>query len=289
MPQWEANQLAGNIRNWASEGEAAGSVAINELHRMAVNIAEGRAAIPPKVIALSEQPKPAPMAAPATALMFLTQHVGWYDAEGGRHRAASMNDAELPLHLIAKARAIGAAHDITSPLRKQHHGSKTSAPPEWHWVKWLNEDPKAKSHVEPVLHSAFAPHPDYVNAKPKTFTVKTAPAEPMAATRSMEDDGTVEVVLSRGTAVTRFYGREVLEISTDAINLNRIKAGCAPLLDSHRQDSIFAAVGRIDSAWVEKQDTPRAALVGQLAFHETREGKIAERMVARGEISAVSI
>ncbi len=105
----------------------------------------------------------------------------------------------------------------------------------------------------------------------------------------IEDDGSVQVTLSRGTSVQRFYGREELEISADAIDLKRVKAGCAPLLDSHRQDTIFAAVGRIDSAWVEKEGTPRAALVGQLAFHETREGKIAQKMVARGEISAVSI
>ena len=54
-----------------------------------------------------------------------------------------MHDAELPLHLIAEARAIGAAHDITSPLRKQNHGSRTSAPQEWHHCRVLNDDPRA--------------------------------------------------------------------------------------------------------------------------------------------------
>src|SRR5229473_1153006 len=96
----------------------------------------------------------------------------------------------------------------------------------------------------------------------------------LAPSTYIEDDGTVQVTLSRGTSVQRFYGREVLEISTDAIDLTRVESGAVPLLDSHRQDTIFAMVGRVDSAWIEKANTPRAALVGQLAFHATREGKI---------------
>jgi hypothetical protein len=45
--------------------------------------------------------------------------------------------------------------------------------------------------------------------------------------------------LSRGSPVTRFYGTEILEISGRAIDLSRVEAGVAPLLDSHRQDTVL--------------------------------------------------
>src|ERR1700730_13724324 len=69
-----------------------------------------------------------PKSAPTTITIFLTQHVGWFDTEGGKHSASSMNDVTLPLHLAAKAKQIGAGHDINSPLRKQHGGSTVAVP-----------------------------------------------------------------------------------------------------------------------------------------------------------------
>ena len=36
---------------------------------------------------------------PTTQRLFLTQHLAWYDSDGDKHRAPSMHDGELPLHL----------------------------------------------------------------------------------------------------------------------------------------------------------------------------------------------
>jgi HK97 family phage prohead protease len=99
-----------------------------------------------------------------------------------------------------------------------------------------------------------------------------------------EDSRTVDAVLSRGSPVKRFYGTEQLEISKAAIDVSRIESGGIPLLDSHRQDGIVSALGRVVRAWIEK-----GALLGTLKFNETPEGEKAEQMVARGEIGAVSI
>jgi hypothetical protein len=133
-------------------------------------------------------PKPsAPPPPPTTQRLFLTQHVAWYDEQGGRHRAPSMHAAELPLTLIAKARQSGAAHDLNSDIQRKHGGTKTSAPPAWEHCKWLNENPLAKSNVEPILHSLspqFEPHP-----KPRQTihgTMPTQAVQPMTATRSNE-------------------------------------------------------------------------------------------------------
>jgi phage head maturation protease len=90
----------------------------------------------------------------------------------------------------------------------------------------------------------------------------------------------VECVISAGAAVTRFYGREVLEISRSAIDLSRIPV---PLLDSHSQGSISAVLGRIDSAWING-----GQLHGRIIFAQTQQGREAEAMIRRNELSAVS-
>jgi hypothetical protein len=92
-----------------------------------------------------------------------------------------MHDANLPLTLVAKARAIGAAHDLKSDIRSKNHGSKTSAAPEWAHVKWLNSDPKAKSAAEPIVHSAFEKHPNVRPAYSGTM-------QPQTATRTLPTD-----------------------------------------------------------------------------------------------------
>jgi Caudovirus prohead serine protease len=101
-----------------------------------------------------------------------------------------------------------------------------------------------------------------------------------------EDAGTVIATLSRGSPVKRIYGVEQLEISKRAIDLSRLGPDVAgiPLLDSHRQDSITSIVGRIVRAWIEG-----GALLAKLMFAETQQGIRAKEMVARSEISSVSI
>ncbi len=94
---------------------------------------------------------------------------------------------------------------------------------------------------------------------------------------------TVDAVLSVGSPVKRFYGTEVLRIDQESIDLSRLRQGSVPVLDSHNQQGISAALGRVKQAWISQ-----GALMGKLSFHQTPEGRKAEGMVARGEITGIS-
>jgi phage head maturation protease len=89
-----------------------------------------------------------------------------------------------------------------------------------------------------------------------------------------------QCVISTGAPVDRFYGREVLQISQDAIDLSRVPC---PVLDSHSQASVADVLGRIDSAWIRN-----GQLFGKIIFAQTPRGRLAEGMVARGELSGTS-
>src|ERR1700682_2192606 len=92
------------------------------------------------------------------------------------------------------------------------------------------------------------------------------------------EDHSCECIISAGASVDRVYGKEILLISQSACDLSRIPV---PLLDSHSQASVIAAtLGRIDSAWISD-----GKLCGRIVFAQTRNGKIAEGMISRGEIS----
>jgi phage head maturation protease len=93
-------------------------------------------------------------------------------------------------------------------------------------------------------------------------------------------DHTAEAVISAGASVDRIYGREVLEISRAAIDLSRLPV---PLLDSHNQTSIDNVLGTIESAWIAG-----GKLHGKIRFAQTPRGRLAEGMVARGELSGIS-
>jgi HK97 family phage prohead protease len=56
-----------------------------------------------------------------------------------------------------------------------------------------------------------------------------------------------------------------------------------PLLDSHNQFGINNLLGKITSAWFEG-----GALLGQIKFNRTEQGRKAEKMVSRGEVTGVS-
>jgi hypothetical protein len=177
---FEANQIGGYLRNCASEIEAAGIATIGSLRSYAAGIISGQFPIPQEP-GVTQPAKPTPTPAPTTALMFLTQSLAWYDDKGAKYRAPATHDCELPLTLIAKARQLGAAHDLNSDVRRKNHGIKTSAPPEWAHCKWLNDDPKAKTDVEPILHSAFEKHP---NVRP-AYTGTMRQPQTGTATRSL--------------------------------------------------------------------------------------------------------
>jgi phage head maturation protease len=111
--------------------------------------------------------------------------------------------------------------------------------------------------------------------------MKTANATPLsydAATHSCD------AVLSKGSPVDRFFGREILRIAPSAVDVSRVLAGSAPLLDAHQGSSINHVLGRISKTWFAD-----SALWGRLVFAETPNGQLAEGMVARGELSGISI
>jgi phage head maturation protease len=94
---------------------------------------------------------------------------------------------------------------------------------------------------------------------------------------------TVDAVLSRGSPVQRVYGTEILRISPSAVDLSRVNTNSAPLLDSHNQIGVTAALGRVSRAWFDD-----GALVAKLKFNETPQGEQAMGMVGRGELSSLS-
>jgi hypothetical protein len=116
---------------------------------------------------------------------------------------------------------------------------------------------------------------------PATITHRFADSRPSSYNA---DDHTVDCVISMGSSVTRFYGTEVLRISPDAVNLDRMKGGSMiPLLDSHQGVGIANALGRFQKTWFQNK-----GLMGRIAFNQTPTGKLAEGMVERGEIAGIS-
>jgi hypothetical protein len=97
-------------------------------------------------------------------------------------------------------------------------------------------------------------------------------------------DHTIAAVLSRGNVVKRPYGLVSLKIAPGSIDVTRVQAGLAPLLDCHRQDSIDSILGKLSDVWIED-----GALLGTLQFAQTERGQLAEGMVERGELSSLSI
>jgi phage head maturation protease len=96
-------------------------------------------------------------------------------------------------------------------------------------------------------------------------------------------DGTIECVISRGSPVQRFYGTEILRITPEAVDLNRLTSSGIPVLDSHQGVGIKNALGKVTRVWFDG-----GALKGKIAFNKTTEGKQAEGMAARGEIAGIS-
>jgi phage head maturation protease len=86
-----------------------------------------------------------------------------------------------------------------------------------------------------------------------------------------------------GSPVNRFYGTEVLRIDPQSVIIDRMSGAGIPLLDSHNQSGISSALGRVTRVWFSGD-----ALMGTLSFNATKEGRIAEGMVARGELSGIS-
>lgn len=118
---------------------------------------------------------------------------------------------------------------------------------------------------------------------PATVSHKFSDVSPAPSSYSATDHA-VDCVISMGSPVQRFYGTEVLRISPDAVGLERMKGGSMiPLLDSHQGTGIANALGRFQRTWFKN-----GGLMGRIIFNQTPTGKLAEGMVARGEIAGIS-
>jgi hypothetical protein len=108
---------------------------------------------------------------------------------------------------------------------------------------------------------------------------------PSASTPASYDKAShsCDCIISAGAAVSRFYGTEILRIDQASVDLSRVEAGSAPLLDSHSQASIDAVLGSISTAWIKG-----GQLYGKIIFAQTPAGRQAEGMVARGELKGIS-
>jgi phage head maturation protease len=109
----------------------------------------------------------------------------------------------------------------------------------------------------------------FIDAKPSSYNKATH---------------TVDCVISRGSPVQRFYGTEILRIDERSVDLSRMENGSMiPLLDSHQSGGIASALGRFLDIRIA-----RGALLGEILFNQTPNGKMAEGMVERGEIVGIS-
>jgi HK97 family phage prohead protease len=110
------------------------------------------------------------------------------------------------------------------------------------------------------------------------LSARFAPSSYNPATR------TVEAIFSAGTRVSRWGVFEELEVSAEAIDLSRVALGQVRLLDTHNQNSLNAVLGVVEEARIEGGN-----LVGRIRFADTEAGRNAEGMVARGEITGISV
>jgi HK97 family phage prohead protease len=95
---------------------------------------------------------------------------------------------------------------------------------------------------------------------------------------------TVDAIFSAGSRVSRWGVFEELAISPEAIDLSRVALGQVRLLDTHNQGSLNAVLGVVEDARIEG-----GQLVGRIRFADTDAGRNAEGMVARGEITGISV
>jgi len=95
---------------------------------------------------------------------------------------------------------------------------------------------------------------------------------------------TIQVVMATETPVPRWGAVEVVASGKSAWDTSRHEGPGIPVLNSHQSGSLEAVVGRVVDIQFEK-----GRMVGILAFADTDAGRLAEGMVARGEVGGVSI
>ncbi|WP_159104013.1 prohead protease/major capsid protein fusion protein [Rhodopseudomonas sp. B29] len=138
---------------------------------------------------------------------------------------------------------------------------------------------QTRSAARPRLTpDGFEPGATVVRAATDDLDARFRPQSYDKATR------TVEAVFSAGSRVARWGVYEELAIGPAAVDLTRVALGQCRALDTHSQSSIDDVRGVVTEAWFEG-----GLLVGRIRFADTEAGRRAEGMVARGEITGVSV
>lgn len=94
---------------------------------------------------------------------------------------------------------------------------------------------------------------------------------------------TVDLLISAGNRVPRWYGFLELNISPEAMDLSRVDTGKVHLFDSHNSDSIRAIAGNVIGVRHEG-----GMPIAKVKFAATELGQLAEGMVSRGELTGAS-
>lgn len=94
---------------------------------------------------------------------------------------------------------------------------------------------------------------------------------------------TVDLLISAGARVPRWYGFLELDISPEAMDLSRVSSGKVHLFDSHNSDSIRAIAGNVIGVRHEG-----GMPIAKVKFAATELGQLAEGMVSRGELTGAS-
>lgn len=95
---------------------------------------------------------------------------------------------------------------------------------------------------------------------------------------------TIEIVLSVGARVQRWGWQEELEISSTAADLGRVAMGQVRFLDHHNQWSMNAVLGVVEDVRIVN-----GQLTGRVRLGESEAATTAAGMIARGELTGISI
>jgi hypothetical protein len=88
------------------------------------------------------------------------------------------------------------------------------------------------------------------------------------------DARTFQTVLCRGGLIERPFGFERLRIAQAAVNIDRLRNGGIPVLNSYREDSIAHSLAKVIDIRVED-----GAVVGVIKFHATERGQEAAELI----------
>ena len=94
----------------------------------------------------------------------------------------------------------------------------------------------------------------------------------------------IEFIMSSGVEVPRWFGRERLRITPEAVDLFRVSLDQVKFLDGHDHTRRASVLGSVVSARIEN-----GLLLGRVKFHDNEQGRAAEADYAAGNLRGVSV